>query len=283
MRQTDLHLLPRTTNHDPRSVISITTAELNVLLAAFLWPLTRVLALVASAPVLGNPSVPLRVKLGLAVMITLIVTPTLGPMPQVEPGSQAGLLILAQQIVIGLAIGFAMRVVFVAVEMAGELVGLQMGLGFATFFDPENAGDIPVVGQFLGLVVMLFFLTLNGHLQMISLLSQSFSTLPISGAALAATGLRALVSWGGEIFAAGLLLALPLLAALLITNLALGILTRAAPQLNIFAIGFPLTLAIGLLVLGLALPYFAPVLERMIHDGLQMMPQIAEHFRISPR
>ena len=263
-------------------MISITTAELNALLAAFLWPLTRVLALVASAPVLGNPSVPLRVRLGLAVMITLIVAPTLGPMPQVEPGSHAGLLILAQQIVIGLALGFAMRVVFVAVEMAGELVGLQMGLGFATFFDPENAGDIPVVGKFLGLVATLFFLTLNGHLQMISLLSQSFSALPISGAALAATGFRSLVSWGGEIFAAGLLLALPLLAALLITNLALGILTRAAPQLNIFTVGFPLTLAIGLLVLGLALPYLAPVLERMIQDGLQMMPHIAEHLRTNP-
>lgn len=263
-------------------MISITTAELNALLAAFLWPLSRVLALVASAPALGNPSVPLWVRLGLAVMITLIIAPILGPMPQVEPGSQAGLLILAQQIVIGLAIGFAMRVVFVAVEMAGELIGLQMGLGFATFFDPENAGDIPVVGQFLGLVATLFFLTLNGHLQMISLLSQSFSALPINGAGLAATGLRALVSWGGEIFAAGLLLALPLLAALLITNLALGILTRAAPQLNIFAVGFPLTLAIGLLVLALALPYFTPVLERMIQGGLQMMPQIAEYFRINP-
>src|SRR3972149_1277058 len=110
-------------------MISITTAELNALLAAFLWPLTRVLALVASAPVLGNPSVPLRVRLGLAVLITLIVAPTLGPMPQVEPGSQAGLLILAHQIVIGLAIGFAMRAVFVAVEMAGGTVAVCIGVG----------------------------------------------------------------------------------------------------------------------------------------------------------
>ncbi len=265
-----------------KAVISITTAELNALLAAFLWPLSRILALVASAPVLGNPSVPLRVRLGLALAITFIVAPTLGPMPQVEPGSQAGLLILAQQIVIGLAMGFTMRVVFVAVEMAGELIGLQMGLGFATFFDPVNAGDIPVVGRFLGLVATLFFLACNGHLEMISLLSQSFGALPISGASVAATGFRALASWGSEIFAAGLLLALPLLAALLITNLALGILTRAAPQLNIFTVGFPLTLAIGLLVLGLVLPYFAPVLERMIQDGLRMMLQLAGYFRPNP-
>lgn len=263
-------------------MISITTAELNALLAAFLWPFSRVLALVASAPAVGNPSVPLRVRLGLALMITLAVVPSLGPMPEVEPGSQAGLLILAQQVVIGLTMGFAMRIVFTAVEMAGDLAGLQMGLGFATFFDPVNAGHIPVVGRFLGLVATVFFLTINGHLEMISLLSQSFSALPISGDGIAAAGLRTLVHWGGEIFAAGLLLSLPLLAALLITNLALGILTRAAPQLNIFAVGFPITLAIGLLVLGLALPYFAPLFERMMQNGLQMMPQIAAHFRINP-
>ena len=264
-------------------MISITTAELNALLAAFLWPLARILALVASAPVLGNPSVPLRARLGLSLIITLAVAPTLGPMPQVDPGSQAGLLILAQQIVIGLAMGFAMRIVFVAVEMAGVLAGLQMGLGFATFFDPENAGQVSIIGQFLGLIVTLAFLTINGHLQMIALLSRSFGALPISGEPLAAPALRTLVFWGGEIFSAGLLLSLPLLAALLITNLALGVLTRAAPQLNIFAIGFPLTLSIGLVVLALALPYFTPVLERLIQDGLQMMLQIVEFLHRSPR
>lgn len=264
-------------------VISFTAAELNALLAAFLWPLARVLALIASAPALGNPGVPLRVRIGLALMITLAVAPALGPMPQADAGSLAGLLILAQQVVIGLAMGLAIRIVFVAVEMAGELAGLQMGLGFATFFDPQNAGHIPVVGQFLGLLATLVFLSLNGHLQMISLLSQSFSALPISGDGIAAPGVRTLAFFGGEIFAAGLLLSLPLLSALLITNLALGILTRAAPQLNIFAVGFPLTLAIGLLVLGLALPYFTPVLEHVIRDGLQMMLQIAELSRIGPR
>ena len=261
-------------------MISITTTELNTLLSAFLWPLTRILALVASAPALGNPSIPMRVRIGLALAITLCVAPTLGPMPQMEPGSQAGLLILAQQVVIGLALGFTMRIVFVAVEMAGELAGLQMGLGFATFFDPQNAGHIPVVGQFLGLIATLAFLVLNGHLQMIALLSQSFSTLPISGEAIAGMGLKAVVAWGGEIFAVGLLLSLPVLAALLIANLALGILTRAAPQLNMFAVGFPVTLAIGLLVLGLALPYIVPVLERTIREGLQMMPQITDHFHV---
>ena len=263
-------------------MISITTAELNALLAAFLWPLGRILALIASAPVTGNPSVPLRIRIGLALMITLAVAPALAPLPPVDPGSGAGLLILAQQVVIGLAMGFAMRIVFAAVEMAGELAGLQMGLGFATFFDPQNAGDIPIVGSFLSLIVTLAFLAVDGHLEMIGLLVQSFIALPIGAGGMAAPALITLAQWGGEIFFASLLLSLPLLAALLITNLALGILTRAAPQLNIFAVGFPLTLAIGMLVLALALPYFAPLLERMVHDGLQMMLQIAERSRINP-
>lgn len=255
-------------------MISITTAELNALLAAFFWPLSRILALIASAPVLGNPSVPLRIRIGLALAITLAVAPTLGPLPQTDPGSGAGLLIMAQQISIGLAMGFAMRIVFAAVEMAGELIGLQMGLGFATFFDPQYGSQIPIIGRFLGLIATLAFLAIDGHLKMIALLSQSFIALPISTGGITAPGLSTLVHWGGEIFLASLRLSLPVLAALLITNLALGILTRAAPQLNIFAVGFPITLAVGLLALALSMPYFAPLLELMFQDGLQMMLKI---------
>ncbi len=264
-------------------MISITTAEFNVLLTAFLWPLTRILALIASAPILGNPGVPLQVKIGLAFMITVAVAPTLGPMPPVELSSPAGLLIMAQQIAIGMAMGLSIRIVFVAVEMAGELIGLQMGLGFATFFNPQTKGFTPVIGQFLGLLTALTFLAFDGHLQVISLLSESFRTLPVSGDVLAANGFRILADWGGKIFAAGLLLSLPPMAALLITNLCLGILARAAPQLNIFAIGFPITLVIGMLTLALALPYFSPVLERLFLDGLQMMLQIVSQLRASPQ
>lgn len=255
-------------------MISITSAQLNALLAAFLWPLARILALVLSAPVFSNPALPLRTRVALAMMITLVVAPTLGSPPPIDPGSLAGLLILAQQIIIGLALGFAIRLVFVAIEMAGELAGLQMGLGFATFFDPVNSGQTPVVGQFLGLIATLAFLAGDGHLQMVYLLSRSFSTLPIGTASLEAPTFLMLTDWGTEIFRSGVLLALPMLAALLIANIALGILTRAAPQLNLFAVGFPLTLALGLLMLGFALPFFTPNLERLFEDGLGAMLRI---------
>jgi len=193
-------------------MISISSAELNALLAAYLWPLARILAFILSAPILSNPALPLRVRVALAMMITLIVAPNLGSLPPMDPASLTGLLILAQQIVIGVALGFAIRIVFVAVEMAGELAGLQMGLGFATFFDPENAGQSPVVGQFLGIIATLAFLAIDGHLLMVYHLSQSFSALPVGTAGLDAPSFIMLVSWGAEIFRAGVLLALPFLA-----------------------------------------------------------------------
>lgn len=253
-------------------MISITTAELNTLLAAFLWPLSRILALVATAPLLGNPSVPVRVKLGLAVMITVLVMPLVEKsLPQIDPASGVGFAILLQQILIGIAMGLVMRIVFVAVEMAGELIGLQMGLGFAVFFDPQNSGQIDIVGRFLGVIASLAFLAINGHLIMIALISQSFSTLPIGLEGMTNATFTTLANWGSEIFKSGLQLSLPVLTALLITNLALGVLTRVAPQLNIFAVGFPLTLSIGLLVMALSMPFYAPILEHLVQDGLNLM------------
>ena len=253
-------------------MISITTAELNTLLAAFIWPLSRILALVATAPLLGNPSVPVRIKLGLAVMITVLVMPLVEKsLPQIDPASGVGFAILLQQILIGIAMGLVMRIVFVAVEMAGELIGLQMGLGFAVFFDPQNSGQIDIVGRFLGVIASLAFLAIDGHLIMIALISQSFSTLPIGLEGMTNATFTTLANWGSEIFKSGLQLSLPVLTALLITNLALGVLTRVAPQLNIFAVGFPLTLSIGLLVMALSMPFYAPILEHLVQDGLNLM------------
>ena len=256
-------------------MLSITTAELNTLLGAFLWPLSRILALVATAPILGNPSVPIRVKLGLAIVITILVMPLVEKnLPNIDPASGIGLIILLQQVLIGIAIGFVMRIVFVAVEMAGELIGLQMGLGFAIFYDPQSSGQIDIIGRFMGVIASLAFLAINGHLLLIALISQSFDTLPVGGEAATNATFHTLANWGGEVFKSGLQLSLPVLTALLITNLALGILTRVAPQLNIFAVGFPLTLAIGLFVLALSMPFYTPILEHFVHDGLNLIMEI---------
>lgn len=260
-------------------MISFTDAQLNTWLINFIWPLTRILGLIMVAPVFGHRAVPGRVKIGLGIFIALIIAPTLPPMPDVSLGSWHGLFILVQQLLIGIAIGFIMRVVFAAVEAAGEIVGLQMGLGFASFFDPQSAGQTLVLARFFNMLALLVFLAVNAHLLMIGILVDSFQSLPISTRPLSAAGFYNVAAFGSTVFAVGLQLALPLIAILLMTNLSLGILTRSAPQLNIFAIGFPITLGVGLIVLDLTLPYFVPQLEQLIQNGFQATTMLIQTLR----
>jgi flagellar biosynthesis protein FliR len=257
-------------------VISFTSMQLEAWLAAFIFPLARILALVASSPVIGNRQVPARVKVGFAMLLTFLIAPTLNIQPDIEASSGPGLFILLQQILVGLAMGFSMRLVFTAVEMAGDIMGMQMGLGFASFYDPLNSTNTQVIAQFLGIITALAFLSMNGHLYMLATLAESFQAFPISINIPSANAMQTLVLWGGSIFAHALRLSLPLIAALFITNLALGILTRSAPQLNIFAIGFPITLVVGFVTLMLTLPYLAPLLEIFMQAGQDTMLRIAQ-------
>lgn len=252
-------------------MITVTSAQLEGWIAALLWPLARILALLGAAPVLGQTRIPARLRVGLGIAIAVAIAPVMPPPPQVPIGSAAGLLLLATQIVIGVAMGLALRLVFAAVEMAGDLIGMQMGLGFALMYDPVNAQQTPVLGRFLGVLASLVFLSLNGHLLVISTLADSFRLLPISVEPLPGSLFGILAQHGAIIFGAALRLAFPLLVTLLIVNMALGALTRAAPQLNIFAVGFPITLGLGFCALIVILPYFAPVLERMLDDSFRFV------------
>jgi flagellar biosynthetic protein FliR len=254
-------------------MVSFSSELLQTWIISLLWPLTRVLGVIATAPIFSDRALPNQVKLGLGVMLTLIIVPTLPALPQFEIFSFQGLLILIQQLIIGLAIGFSMRLVFAAVEMAGQLIGMSMGLGFATFFDPQSQGQSTAISQFLVLLTMLIFLSLDGHLMIVSAIAESFVTMPISVQGGGINPIK-IAMWGKTIFSSGLLLALPAVAALLITNMALGILTRTAPQLNLFGIGFPVTLTIGFLVLALALPGMLKPIENLIQEGATNMRQV---------
>lgn len=252
-------------------MISLTSAQLDAWIAAFIFPLARILALIASAPPFSNAAVPTRVKLAVGLAISLALLPALPPIPPVQPASGEGMMILAQQMLIGYAMGFAMRIVVVAIDFAGEVIGLQMGLGFATFYDPDSASQTPVVAQFISLFGTLAFLAINGHLMILVTLAKSFEVMPIGGTQFLAGSWSNFAYAGGVIFSSGLLLALPAVAALLITNTALGVLTRAAPQLNLFAVGFPITLAGGFLIMILMLGYFSTPLIQLFEHGLQSM------------
>jgi flagellar biosynthetic protein FliR len=263
-------------------VIELSVARFTELLAVVGFPFVRILAFVSAEPVLGNRTVPMRVKVLLSLMLAVILSPTLPAGPSVDPASAAGLLILAQQIIIGVAMGFTARIVVAAAEMAGQLAGLQVGLGFAVFFDPQGSGQTPIVAQFYGLIAILTLLAMDGHHLLLTALAESFRALPVSGEPIASPGLRGVVDWGAEIFRSGLMMSLPVVGALLVANVALGVLTRAAPQLNIFAVGFPVTLALGFMMFYLSLPLIVPMIESLSQDGVAVMMRALERMRYVP-
>ncbi|MDY0036683.1 MAG: flagellar biosynthetic protein FliR [Zoogloea oleivorans] len=252
-------------------MLSVTTAQLDAWLAVMAYPLARILGLMGSAPVFNNNAMPRRIKLMVGLAVAIGMVPALPAATPISLSSWNGMLMLLQQTIIGIAMGLTMRVVFAALDVMGELISLQMGLSFATFFDPIAGGQTAVVGELLTLLSTLIFLSLNGHLLMLDALAASFVWLPIADAPLHKEGWMMLVRFGSTIFASGLLMALPVVTALLITNIALSILTRAAPQLNLFAIGFPITLSVGFGVLILSLGHLAPILQGFYDAGFNTM------------
>lgn len=256
-------------------MITLSSAQLYAWIAGFLWPLTRILGLISTAPLFGNVSVPATIKIALGAALAIIVAPSVPALPAADPMSLAGLAIMAQQLLIGIAMGFSIRIVFGCAEMAGEMAGMTMGLGFATFFDPQSEGHSSAISQFFSLITLMVYLATNLHLVLLSTLVDSFHTLPISATPVGAGVFHQVALWGGTIFSTGVQLALPIIAALLITNLALGILTRAAPQLNIFGIGFPITIGAGLIMIAATLPYMTTPLERLFNEGIAVMQRLS--------
>lgn len=252
-------------------MISIASTQIDAWIAAFIFPLARILAFIATAPLWSSAGIPRRTRLILAIAIATAIAPGLPSMPTVQPASLAGLWILLQQMLVGIGMGFAAKIVFTAFDLAGEFIGSQMGLGFATFYDPLNSAQTPVIAEFIGLLALLLFLSLNGHLIYIATLAQSFSAIPVGENTLGAASWLNLVELGGKIFSAGLLIALPIIVALTITNVALAVLTRAAPQLNLFALGFPITLIGGFLMLAVSLDYLASPMQSIFEFALSAM------------
>jgi flagellar biosynthetic protein FliR len=249
-------------------MLTFTEADLLAWVSPLLWPFLRVLALFGAMPVLSQRAVPVRLRIALSALIVLCAQAGLPPMPVVALDSSSALLLVFQQILVGFSLGFAVRIVFAAVEFAGEIVGLQMGLNFAGFFDPATGGQTTAVSRFFGVTVSWLFMVINGHLLLVMAVVQSFHSFPVSSEPLAFLRATQPQTWGTEIFQLGLWIALPMIAMLLFTNLVLGVISRVAPQMNIYAIGFPVTLSVGLGGLLLTLPMmeapFTMALERML-------------------
>lgn len=249
-------------------MIGFTEAQLLAWITPLLWPFIRTLALFSSLPMLGSRSVPARVRVALSALIVLCAQPVLPPMPQVALDSPLAFMLVVQQVLIGVTIGFAVRVVFAAVEYAGELIGLQMGLNFAAFFDPVTNNQATTTSRLFNTMVSWLFIVVNGHLLIVMALVDSFAAFPVGPEPFAFLRKALPHQWGAEIFATGLWIALPLVAMMVFINVTLGIISRVAPQLSLFSVGFPITIGVGLVGLVFTLPAlnmpFMMAMERLL-------------------
>jgi len=234
---------------------------------SILIPLVRILGFVAIAPFFGNKAISIPIKVSMGIFLAAIISPAAPAMPLIDVLSLNGVLILTEQMLIGFAIGFMVQIIFSAIELAGQISGMTMGFGFATSYDPQSAGTTVVIAELMGILALLIFLSMNGHLIMISALLESFYAFPVTSEPRMIDGMT-IALWGAKLFSIALQLSLPIVATLLITNLALGILTKASPQLNIFGIGFPITLGVGFLVVMLMLPTMAAPYQFILEQGM---------------
>ncbi|PIE38637.1 MAG: flagellar biosynthetic protein FliR [Gammaproteobacteria bacterium] len=246
----------------------LSSDQLFTLLQGWYWPFLRLSALFMIAPIFGASSFPRRARILLAVAIASIIAPTLPAVQGVDPMSAAGVLMAGEQVLIGLAMGFILQTAFAALVMAGQALAMTMGLGFAMSVDPQNGVQVPVLSQFYMIVATLLFLAIDGHLMMIEALAHSFTLLPPGQLGQVENLAMNIVRWGSQMFASALLIALPALTAALLINVSFGVITRAAPQLNIFAVGFPVTISVGFVFIMLSMPPVIKLLEDIFHSTL---------------
>jgi flagellar biosynthetic protein FliR len=235
-------------------MITVTQAQLEGWIGQLYWPFIRIGACFMVAPAFGALFIPARLRLVLAGAVAFLVAPLIPQPTDIVAFSLSGILVTIQQVIIGVALGFAMNILFDAVSMGGQLLANSMGLSFAFNVDPMRGTGTPALGQLYGLLVMLTFLALDGHLALIEVLVDGFRTLPIGTTGLTNEGLWSVVAWGTQIFSGALAVALPGITALLVVNIAFGVMSRAAPSLNLFAVGFPITLVFGLVIILIGLP-----------------------------
>jgi len=254
--------------------LNLTIGPLFESIALYLWPFVRVAAFVMVMPVIGGSFVPAQVRLMIALALTLVIAPVLQPVISVNFLSFAGVIIVLQELAIGIAMGFAVQLIFDAIALGGQVVAMSMGLGFAVFLDRQRGVNIPVLGQFFLMLGMLIFLSLDGHLALIQLIAESFRILPIAGAGLTRGAVSFLLSWSGQVFVVALKIALPAITALLVVNLSFGVMSRAAPTLNLFAVGFPVAMLLGFVVIFLSMGSLTENVSRATADALEMLPAL---------
>ena len=254
--------------------MNFTEGQILNYVASFIWPLIRISAMFVAVPLFSLRAVPARVRLILSVAMTLVVMPLLPAFSTIDMFSYQGFMVAIAQVMIGLASGFIVQMVFSAVLFAGQSVALGMGLGFAAMVDPQNGQQVPVIAQFYVMTSTLIFLSLDGHLLLIKMLLDSFTSLPIGIDGITKANIWTIISWSSRMFAGGLLLTMPIVASLLLVNISFGVATRAAPQLNIFSVGFPVTLMLGMVLIWVTVPDVLDQFTGILTDAYDLVGQL---------
>ena len=247
--------------------LTLNAADVSMWVSRMWWPVLRVTGFVLTAPAASEAVVPGRVKIALTLALAFLLAPLVEVPAGLSIFSAAGMLAAVLELLIGVSIGMVVQLTFEALVFAGQSISLTMGLGFATLVDPQRGAQVPVLGQMFMIFGTLIYLSINGHLMLLGALAESFHTLPI-GAHVGQDFLMSVVLWGARVFDTGLLIALPAVIALVIVNLALGVVTRAAPQLNLFGIGFTITLLSGFFVLLSGLDGIMSGISALINSAL---------------
>ena len=254
--------------------MTLSTAEIVPYIGGYFWPFVRIGAMLMVVPIFGAQRiVPVKIRLGLAIVLTWMIAPMLPAVPAVDPLSLDGLLITVQQLMLGVAMGFIIGFIFSSMVVAGHNIAMSMGLGFAQFLDP-NGVSVPVVSSFYLIIGTLLYLSLNGHLISIQILYESFETIPVGTIGLEVNSYLTIALWASKIFVGAILIALPVLITIMLINAGFGVMMRAAPTLNIFAVGFPTTMMAGFLLIFLTLPTLLPRFTEIMMGSFDLIEEI---------
>lgn len=254
--------------------MNITEGQILTALASFIWPFIRISSMFISIPVFSIRALPAKIRVMAALLITLVVIPLLPDPPNVELFSYHGFMVTLQQLVIGLSTGFVLQMVFSVMLLGGQSIAYSMGLGFASMVDPASGIQVPVVSQVFIVTSNLLFLSVNGHLLLIEMLVGSFNTLPVGLVGIDRDDLWLVIRWSSQIFAGGILLALPIMAALLFVNISFGVAARAAPQIQIFAVGIPITIMLGMVLIWISMSNSLDVFSNVLTEGYRLIEEL---------
>lgn len=237
-------------------------------LTAVLWALIRVSGLVLIAPILGAVFTPMRIRILIAAVIAVAMLPAIPELPDYPPLSPRGFLAIGRELGIGLALGFLLKLVIEAAVFAGQVVSMGMGLSFAMVVDPQ-AGNVPLLGRLYIIVATLLLLASNAHLALIAMLAESYALMPLGESGIGPAQARDLVDFASVMFVGAMQLALPAVIAILMVNVAFGVISRAAPTLNLFAVGFPVTLMLGMILLVIGIRSHGVIWAGLFDTALQ--------------